>query len=319
MKIIARCLLLSFWPVASRLLGQTALNDKPTISGNIKLAVQKSSTIKVGKEEEEPVSCGGAPSYDNAKPKNYEDTKKTKYDSETKKHVPVVFKAGDKIEFKCEKGYTTDGSNEGDTTFDVECKDSGFYKPAKVCVKASACGKLPYVKKATATGKVDKNKVQYKCNKGYSLDGEKVVAGGMGKNSLFNIECDEFAGEYKEFKGECQPYGFMPAGQILKVYNVVFETLFTATCEKTLHDKFGADQKPPKGLGEVCANLDDSSCSGLISDIKADFEKQAKALKEHKKESKKDWFEADDDKPGIKDQAKKFCEGLWKTIQMPGL
>lgn len=299
MKIIATWLLLSLWPAASHLLRSGASNS--------------------GKQEDEPVSCGSIPSYKNAKPKNYEDTKKTKYDSEKKKHVAVVFNAGDKIPFKCEKGYTIDGSKDGDATFDVECKDSGFYKPAEVCLKASPCGELPKIKFAAPTGKVDGDDVQFECAHGYSLDGEKVVEGGMGKNSIFNIECDAFAGEYKKFEGKCKPYGFVPAGQMIKTYNLVFEALFCASCESTLRKKFGGDGKPPKGLDKVCANIDDAACSGLVSDIKADFEKQAKALKEHKKKSKKDWMEVDEDKPGIKDQAKKFCKGVWKSIQMPGL
>lgn len=313
MKIIARCLLLSLWPVASRLVGNTTKAAKSSAPGAITLAAHKSSTSKSGKDE--PVSCGLVPSYKNAKPKNYEDTKETKYDKKTKKHVPNDFKTGDKIPFKCEKGYTTDGSKDGDTTFDVECKDSGFYKPAEVCVKASPCGQLPKIKFATATGKVEKNKVEFKCNHGYSLDGEKVVQGGMGKNSIFNVECDAFAGEYKEFEGECQPYGFVPAGKIIKAYSQVFEALFCASCEGTLRRKFPG--KAPKGLDKVCDKIDSSDCSGLVSDIKADFKKQAEKLKKSKEKSKNDWMETDDDAPGIKDQAKKFCKGIWKSIQMP--
>jgi hypothetical protein len=289
------------------------LNSKLGIRGAIKLAAQQSSESNSGKDD---VECGSVPSYDNAKPKNYEDTKKTKYDSKTKKHVPVVFKAGDVIPFKCAKGFTTDGSKDGDDTFEAKCTDSGFYEVEKHCVKASACGELPSVKFGGPTGKVDGDKVQFKCNHGYSTDGEKVVEGGMGKNLYFDIECDAFAGEYKESKVKCQPYGFVPAGQIIKAYNSVFEALFTASCEGTLRRKFGGNQKPPKTLGKLCDKVDDSSCSGLVSDIKADFKKQAKKLKEYKKKSKDDWM-TDDGEPGIKDQAKKFCEGVWKAIGMP--
>jgi len=255
-----------------------------------------------------------APSYKNAKAK-YEDARETKYDKEKKKQVPNDFKAGDKITFTCEKGYSIDGSKDGDTTFDAECKDSGFYKPAEVCIKASACGELPKIKFATATGKVVKNKVEFKCNHGYSLDGEKVVQGGMGKNSIFNVECDEFAGKYKEFEGECQPYGFVPAGKIIKAFSQVFEALFCASCEGTLRRKFPG--KPPKGLGEMCAEVDSSECGGLVDDIKSDWKKEAKKLAESKKKSKDDWMQTSDDEPNIKDEAKKFCKGVWKSIEMP--
>jgi len=326
MKIVVRCLLLLQLPISSARLLENVQNARPSTPGVMTLAAKKTfSSTAQGKQskdlkgDDEPVSCGSVPSYKNAKPKNYEDTRPTKYDKETKKKVPVTFSAGDTIPFKCDKGYTTDGSKDGDSEFDVECKDSGFYKPAKVCIKASACGALPEIKYAAATGKVNGDKVQFKCINAYSLDGEKVVAGGLGKNQIFEIECDAFAGKYKEFEGECQPYGFVPAGQIVKAYNMVFEALFSASCERTLREKFGGDQQPPGGLDKVCAKVDDASCSGLVSDIKADFEKQAKALKEHKKKSKKDWMETDDDAPGIKDQAKKFCDGVWKAIQMPGL
>jgi len=294
---IARCVWLSVCSVASaRLLGQT------TISAD---------------QGEEPVLCGSVPSYKNAKPKNYEDARPTKYDSETKKTVPITFKAGDTIPFKCEKGYTTDGAKDGETTFDVTCKDSGFYEPAKTCIKASPCGELPTIKNAAPTGKVDKGNVQFKCNHGYSLDGEKVVAGGFAKNAIFVLECDAFAGAYKDFEGKCKPYGFVPAGEMVKGYNMVFEALFCASCEGTLRRKFPGTGKPPEGLDKVCEKVDGGGCSGLVSAIKADFEKQAKAYEEHKKGDKKDWFETDDGAPGIKDEAKKFCEGVWKAIQMP--
>merc|ERR1719160_2049470 len=125
---------MSLWPVAFCLLGQNAPNGKPlpefqgkkpnervlgmppsnpsTFAGAITLKAGQTLRLKVTSSKSEikaekgddPVSCGGVPSYKNAKPKNYEDTRPTKYDKETKKHVPVVFNAGDKIEFKCEKG-----------------------------------------------------------------------------------------------------------------------------------------------------------------------------------------------------------------------
>jgi len=293
-------------------------SNMSTESG-LKIQADRSGASKVKtstKKGDDPVSCGAVPSYKNSKPKNYEDTKKTKYDSETKKQVPVVFNAGDEIPFKCKKGFTVDGSKDGDDTFDAKCTDSGFYKPSKVCIKASKCGEMPTIKFAAPTGKSDGENVQFACAHGYSLDGEKVVAGGMGKNQMFNVVCNAFKGEYEEFKGKCQPFGFVPAGQIVKAYNMVFEALFCASCEGTLRRKFGANMKPPKGLSKVCDHVDDAACSGLVTDIKADFKKKKKAVEKQEKKSDSDWMEPEE-LPGIKDEAKKFCEGIWKAIGMP--
>merc|ERR1740129_2649572 len=67
------------------------------------------------------VLCGDLPTPPHAKPKNYADSKKTKYDTEAKKTVDLAFAAGAMIPFKCVPGYTTDGTKDGKDTFDVEC------------------------------------------------------------------------------------------------------------------------------------------------------------------------------------------------------
>lgn len=269
--------------------------------------MQKASAAAQKKEEPEgdAISCGAVAKYDHAGPKNYEDSKPTKYVDG--KHVKVTFKAGDTIPFECKKGYTVDGSKDGDREFDVECTENGYYKPSKTCIKASKCGAVPSIEHAHTTGKADGKSVQFACNQGYSLDGKKVIPGGFGKNEKFDLECDEFAGDYKKFEGECQAYGFMPTNKAIKLYNTVFEVLFTVDCQKQLQKKFGKDGTPPSDLG---------GCSSLAGDLKADFEKKKKEKEEHLKKGEKDWFE-DEDVPGVSEEAKKFCEKCWKEVSFP--
>jgi len=266
--------------------------------------------------------CGDLPTFPHAKPKDYADSKKTKYDTEAKQTVAVTFAAGDKIPFKCVPGYTTDGTKDGKDTFDVECGDLGYYKTKGVCVKASKCGELPTIPHAMPTGETKGSKVLFQCSSGYSLDGEKVVKGGELKNSVFEIECVAFSGKYEEFKGECKPYAFVAATETVRMYNQVFEALFTVTCSGTLKKAFGKDGKPPAGLSAACGKIKDSSlkgkCSSLVTKIKSDFEAKEKARKAHDKDSKKEWFdEKDPDRPNISKEAKAFCSDLWKLVEMP--
>lgn len=268
-------------------------------------AAAAAAAAAVQKKDEPEIMCGAVAKYDHAGPKNYEDSKPTKYVDG--KHVKVTFKAGDVIDFECKKGYTTDGSKDGETGFEVECTENGYYKPSKTCIKASKCGSVPQIDHAHTTGKADGKSVQFACNQGYSLDGKKVIPGGFGKNEFFDLECDEFAGDYKKFEGECQAYGFMPSNQAIKLYNTVFEVLFKADCQKSLQKKFGKDGKPPDDLG---------SCSSMAGDLKGDFEKKKKEKEEHLKKGEKDWFD-DSEVPGVAEEAKKFCEKCWKEVSFP--
>jgi len=271
------------------------------------------------------VLCGDLPSPPHAKPKNYKDSKKTKYDTEKKKTVDVTFAAGAKIPFKCVPGYTTDGTKDGEDTFDVECGELGYYKTKGVCVKASKCGSLPTFPHAMPTGETKGDKVLFQCAPGYSLDGEEVVKGGELKNSVFEVECVAFKGKYEEFKGECKPYAFVASTETVRVYNQVFEALFTVTCSGTLKKAFGKDGKPPSGISAACDKIKDSAmkgkCSGLVTKIKGDFETQKKARETHDKKAKKDgkeWFDKKDpDRPNISKEAKAFCSDLWKLVEMP--
>lgn len=259
-------------------------------------------------------SCGAVAKYENAEPKNYADAMPDKFNEKTKKREAVTFKKGDKVAFKCRPGFTVDGSKDGKAEFEAECTDKGYFKPNGVCVKASKCGAVPVIAHATATPKKVEGAVQFGCNPGYSLDGEKVVVGGEGKNQLFTLKCVEFNNDYEKFKGECKPYAFVASKESTRMYNEVFEALFVVTCKGKLKVAFGAGKAPPvdKACGKLKAG--GGACGGLVSDIKSAFEAKKKELEEHKKE--KEWFDTDG-APTINDDAKKFCEGLWKLVEKP--
>jgi hypothetical protein len=261
-------------------------------------------------------SCGKLEEFDNAEPKNYDDAMKTKFNEETKKREPVTFKTGDEIDFKCKMGFTLDGSKDGKTEFKVKCAETGYFKPDGICMKASLCGTPPAIKAATATPKAIPGAVQYKCNPGYSLDGEKVVAGGMGKNTLFVLKCVEFSGEYEKFKGECKPYAFMPSKESTQIYTDVFEALFIATCKGKVSDAFGHGKSAPvdSACGKVKSPSASGPCSSLVSEIKSAFDAKKKEVKEFEKG--KEWYE-DKGKPSISADAMKFCTSLWALVKEP--
>jgi hypothetical protein len=270
------------------------------------------------KAQELKDGCGGLKSFPNAKPKNYADARKMKYDKEKKKKVPVEFAAGDVIEFKCVDGYSTDGSKDGDKVFDVECQENGFYKPKGVCVPASKCGPLPKIENAQPTGEMDSVKgAQFECLQGYSTDGEKVVLGGEGKNRFFNLKCIEFSGKYEKFEGECKPFGFVPAKEMIRMYNQVFEALFVVTCKGTLKKRFGKSDKPDFAVCEHAPDDAKGDCEGLVDDVKADWKDQTKAREDFEKDSEVEWYEPDPEKPNFEKEANKFCSGLWKILAMP--
>lgn len=268
--------------------------------------------------------CGGAPTYPNGKPKNYADAQGTFFNTTSKKREPVTFAAGDIVSFQCNPGFTTDGSKDGVNTYDVECMEHGYYKPHGVCMEASKCGKVPNITHAAPTGKSSGGKVEFGCNQGYSLDGEKVVAGGLGKNRFFELKCVEFSGAYEGFTGECKAYAFVPATESIKIYTQVYEALFVVTCKGSLKTSFGKG-KTPSGLDKVCAKFGDSSsgCQALVTQIKSDFESELKARQEHdtaQNASGQEWYDEKDPngtRPGIKEEAHTFCTELWKLLAMP--
>eukprot|EP00927_Polykrikos_kofoidii_P012423 TRINITY_DN15349_c0_g1_i1.p1 TRINITY_DN15349_c0_g1~~TRINITY_DN15349_c0_g1_i1.p1 ORF type:complete len:340 (-),score=68.12 TRINITY_DN15349_c0_g1_i1:89-1048(-) len=283
------------------------------------------TSSRLGLESNEAVSvagddwsCGALSSYPNARPKKFEDSQKTYYNATEKKTKPKVYSSGDSIEFECDRGFTTDGSKDGDTTFQVLCNDLGYFKPDGVCLKASKCGSVPNISNAVPTGEENGNDVEMSCIDGYSLDGKEVVAGGFGKNRLFTLKCVEFSGEYEQFTGECKPYSFVPARESARIYNHVFEALFVVSCKGTLKKAFRAGKGP--GVDQTCAKIEDSTlqgqCEGLVSKIKSDFTKQAAAREAYDEAAGKDWYEKEGpDRPGIHDEADEFCTELWKLLE----
>lgn len=152
------------------------------------------------------------------------------------------------------------------------------------------------------------------------MDGEKVVAGGFGKNRFFTLKCQEFSGSYEEFKGACKAYAFMPASETVRIYNQVSEALFIASCKGTLKVAFSNGDTP--GLASVCSSFEASgaSCNALVTKIKADFAAKMQARKAFDDAAKKDWHEEEDpDRPGIGEEAQTFCTELWKLLEMPDL
>jgi len=262
--------------------------------------------------------CESLPPFPNARAKDYRDGRATAYDTEAKEQVTVTFASGDEIDFECKPGFTLDGSKDGDTEFKVECLEQGHFKPKGTCVKASKCGSLPQIPHAAPTGKLANHKVEFACQKGYSLDGEEVVQGGHMANQLFNIKCEEFSGEYEEFRGECQSFAFVPAGEMVRMYGQVFGALFGASCEGTLKVAFGKDGEPPAGLDTACDQLkcagSKGKCTGFVADIKADFESKWAAKEEAAKEDKAGLLDA----PNVDEEAKRFCDDMADTLRLAG-
>jgi len=260
-------------------------------------------------------SCGAVATYDNAKPKNHADAMKDAFNSKTNKREPVTFKKGDTVVFKCMAGFTVDGSKDGKTEFNSDCTDMGYFKPDGTCIEASKCGAVPTIAHATATPKKVKGAVQFGCNPGYSTDGEKVVAGGMGANQLFTLKCVEFNNKYEPFKGECKPYAFVASAESTRIYNDVFEALFIVTCKGKLLTHFGKGNTAGP-FDATCSKLKagSSDCQALVTDINKTFKAQQAKLKDDKKG--KEWFDTEG-KPNIDGPAMKFCTDLYALVKKP--
>merc|ERR1712139_574620 len=112
----------------------------------------------------------------------------------------------------------------------------------------------------------------------------------MGKNRFFDLKCNEFSGKYEKFEGECKPFAFVPAKEMIAMYNQVFEALFVVSCKNTLKKRFANADKPD--LGTVCTNFEDSKadCTSLVGDVEKDWESETKEREEFEKSSKKEWF-----------------------------
>jgi hypothetical protein len=270
--------------------------------------------------------CGAAPKYDHASPSNAADARETKYVS-GEGQVEVNFVAGDRIEYKCDHGFSTNGSPDGNKTFMVNCSEFGYFKPGGVCVKESKCGTIPNVSHAMPTGKSKHDgSVEMVCAHGYSLDGEKAPPGGLGKNTVFYLKCSDWSGEYEEFKGECKPFAFIPTNQIINMYNKVFNALFVVDCKGTLKNAFGQLKGPPSTLDSACGKIKDGAiageCTGLVSTFKTEFEAKEKELKDHIKKNEEEgkvfnMSHPDKDRPSIDEEADTMCTSLWKLLELP--
>lgn len=267
--------------------------------------------------------CGKLPTYENSKPANFKDSMATKFNEKTKKREDVLFKKGDVVDFQCLKGFTTDGSNDAAKNgYKATCSASGYFTTDGVCVKASKCGAVPTIANAVVTADAAKvgdtviaGAVQFSCSPGYSLDGEKVVAGGNGKNRLFHVKCIEFSGEYEAFAGKCQPYAFVASDESNRIYGDVFEALFTVTCKGKLTKAFGAGKAPE--FDATCTKLQAKStktkCDDLVKDIKSTFATKKSELEKHSAD--KEWFDTKG-KPGVDAESMKFCKDLYALVKV---
>merc|ERR1719263_1853098 len=217
--------------------------------------------------------------------------------------------------YSCERGTTTNGAKDGPEEFKTVCGENGYFKPEKHgCVQKSECGPMPCVRKAHLSGKVTgtkKNpKVELLCDAGYSLDGEKVIEGGNMDNALLYLECLDIGKwevpvDYLGKKGKaCEPFAFVPASGMIKMYNKVFEVLFVASCNKELAIWANNKEEVPPKLedGTVCAEYvsddNEGDCKTLVTDLK-DLFKDAKG---HEDDGKFD--------------AGGFCKDMWDLLKM---
>jgi len=257
---------------------------------------------------EDKETCGGLPSYPNSKIKNFGDM------AQGMASKPKAFVAEDEIKYVCDRDHTTNGAKDGPTEFKVLCGENGYYMPEKAgCVGKSECGPMPCVRKTHVTGKVKGSKknpiVELECDAGYSLDGEKVIEGGNKKNALLYVECMDIGSwevpvDYLGKKGKaCEPFAFVPASSMIKMYNKVFEVLFIASCNTELTKWAEMEEKMPPKLedGTVCAEnvADDKEgdCKSLVDDLKTLFEDAKGAGNE-----------------GF--DAKVFCTDMWNLLKM---
>jgi hypothetical protein len=109
------------------------------------------------------------------------DVKKASID---KKGDKVVYQ--DKIKYKCDKGYTVDGSPSGDGHFSTTCGADGNYGAILEC-KPVTCGEPEDVANSfRESGQVYfPDKRPYKCLEGFTTDGEAPTK----KTTGFEVEC----------------------------------------------------------------------------------------------------------------------------------
>jgi len=102
------------------------------------------------------ITCDDIPEVDNGKTK----VKKAKY-NET-------------VKYTCEKGYTIDGTAEGDAHFKVSCLVNGMLGQVSKCMPVT-CGEPDEVANAhrPSGSMVFEDEVEYECHEGFTLDGKR--------------------------------------------------------------------------------------------------------------------------------------------------
>ena len=125
-----------------------------------------------------PVFCGKPPELDHAK---------------TDLVTTEIFYDDDSVKFECDEGYTLDGAAGTVARFALVCQADESYSTALTC-KPVECGAMPEVGEALSSfGQVMvfRQKVQYMCNDGCTLDHECQVSGKFTatKQSL-DVACD---------------------------------------------------------------------------------------------------------------------------------
>jgi len=253
---------------------------------------------------EDRETCGELPTYPSSKPVN----------AGTNLMEPLAFVSEDEVTYECDRDTTTNGAKDGPTEFKAVCGENGYFKPERHgCVAKSECGPMPCIRKAHPTGEMKGTKknpiVEMVCDAGYSLDGEKVIPGGKMENAKLYLECLDIGKweapvDYLGKKGKaCEPFAFVPASGMIKMYNKVFEVLFIASCNTELTKWAEMEEKMPPKLedGTVCgenvADDKEGDCKSLVDDLKTLFEDAKGAGNE-----------------GF--DAKGFCKDMWDLLKM---
>jgi hypothetical protein len=138
---------------------------------------------KPGQNTKQTTKCQADKSFSttkDCKPVQCEDA--AKVDKATPKPAKTTFNKT--IEYRCDEGYSTDGTNEGDKHFSVTCLDTGKNTDTGVC-SAISCGDPDEVANAfREDGQVYfPEKRTYKCFEGFTLDGD------VKSKAEFDIEC----------------------------------------------------------------------------------------------------------------------------------
>jgi len=155
------------------------------------------------------------------------------------------------VKYKCDLGYTIDGTAKGDTHFTVSCQKNGKYTDTQECLPVS-CGEPDEAGNAfRESGQVYfPSKRTYSCFKGFSLDGMAASA------KEFDIKCQD-NGKLTKMK-QCLA---IVCGEPPKHINALFATAadegpvaYPSVTEVTCRDGYtvGGDAKDSNVFGVKC-------------------------------------------------------------------